>query len=159
MYIISLHMHNTDDHGQMPQTLFQDSQIKNTMLPKKMLPKLLWRKNKAVVIVWCVAVCLTVNRSSMLTGSLYKPLYLASRAWISSTLVSLHPKLCLACLPPLSLSFSETSQRPNLASVIQEWSAGSRLLEKAFYFLLLQRCKLDTFLLLKGNLTVCTFHC
>lgn len=38
----------------------------------------------------------------MLTGSLYKPLYLASRAWISSARASLHAKLCLAFSLPLS---------------------------------------------------------
>lgn len=55
----------------------------------------------------CVSepVCLTVNRSSMLTGSLYKLLYLVIRAWVSSALVSVHQALFGLFCSSLSPSF------------------------------------------------------
>lgn len=53
----------------------------------------------------CEPVCLTVNRSSMLTGSLYKLLYLVIRAWVSSALLSVHQALSALFCSSLSPSF------------------------------------------------------
>lgn len=53
----------------------------------------------------CEPVCLTVNRSSMLTGSLYKLLYLVIRAWVSSASVSVHQALSGLFCSSLSPSF------------------------------------------------------
>lgn len=149
----------TDDRGQMSQALVQDSLIKNTMLPRKVASQITAKGQKKVVVtVWCilVAVCLTVNRSSMLTGSLYKPLYLASRAWISSTRASLHAKLCLAFSLPLSHTHKLTRQhrhthslykRHNLASVVLEQSGRQQVILGSFLHFVVAnkpRCKPDT---------------
>lgn len=62
---ISLHGPNTDDHGQMSQAALaspdlhrQDSLIKNATMPRTEASQITVEKNKVVVIVWCVYVCL-----------------------------------------------------------------------------------------------------
>lgn len=118
-YILSLHRHNDDDHSQMSQTWIQGSLIKKLMLPRKDTSqiaveiKIRFWSLFGVYLCGSVAVCLTVNRSSSLTGSLCKPLYLASRAWISSSQVSLRPKLSLTFLLSVSLSQTHTHTDPS----------------------------------------------